>query len=97
MSNYYFEIKFATPDEEIIEESGFYCAETLRRATNNLYNYYGVNEQDEKNELIQFSITPFEEGPIIMPAAVCEAYMSNGDWGKILRPAGCMDAGKVGY
>ena len=97
MSNYYFEIKFATPDEEIIEESGFYCAETLRRATNDLYNFYGVNEQDEENELIQFSITPFEEGPIIMPAKVCEAYMSNGDWDKILRPAGCMDAGKVGY
>lgn len=97
MSNYYFEIKFATPDEEIIEESGFYSAETLRRATNDLYNFYGVNEQDEENELIQFSITPFEEGPIIMPAKVCEAYMSNGDWGKILRPAGCMDAGKVGY
>ena len=96
MSIYYFEIKFATPEEEIIEESGFYCAKTLRCATNDLYNFYGV-EQDEENELIQFSITPFEDGPIIMPAAVCETYMTNGDWNKILRPAGCMDAGKVGY
>lgn len=88
MHNYYFEIKFATPDEEIINESGFYCAETLRRATNNLYNFYGVNEQDEENELIQFYITPLEEGPIILPAKVCEIYMSNGDWDKILYPAG---------
>ena len=58
MHNYYFEIKFATPDEEIINESGFHRAKTLRRATNDLYNFYSVNEQDEENELIQFSITP---------------------------------------
>ena len=87
MHNYYFEIKFATPDEEIINESGFYCAETLRRATNNLYNFYGVNEQDEENMLIQFSIIPIVDGPIILPKEVCETYMSDGDWDKILYSA----------
>lgn len=84
MHNYYFEIKFVTPDEEIINESGFYSAESLRRATNNLYNYYGVNEQDEENVLVQFSITPIEDGPIILPEKVCEIYMTNEDWDKIL-------------
>ena len=96
MSNYYFEIKYADPAGEIFHESGFYSAETLRRATNDLYNYYGVNEHDEENDLIQFSITPFEEGPIILPAQICETYMTDENWNKILRPAGCMDAGKVG-
>ena len=96
MYNYYFEIKYADTCDTY-EETGFYAAETLRRATNDLYNYYGVNEQDEENVLIQFSITPFDDGPIILPAKVCETYLADGDWNKILRPAGCMDAGKVGY
>lgn len=96
MNNYYFEIKYADTCDTY-EETGFYFAETLRRATNDLYNYYSVNEQDEENVLIQFSITPLDDGPIILPAKVCEAYMTDRDWNKILRPAGCMDAGKVGY
>lgn len=86
MSNYYFEIKFVTPDEKVIDESGFYCAETLRRATNDLYNYFGVNEQNEENVLIQFFIAPLGEGPIIMTCSRRSLY-------DIER----MDVGKVGY
>ena len=69
MENFYFEVTFYIDEEHSNEtEQGFLSATDVHAAINQLYDYYG-------NDLIKFSLMPLEDGLLIMPKEICEAYL----------------------
>lgn len=69
MENFYFEVVFYI-DEECPNKTdhGFLSATDVHEAVNQLYDYY-------RDDLIKFSLMPLEDGPLIMPKHICEAYL----------------------